>query len=159
MTEFTAQAILMKFSQIASFDSNVPLEDRLRGSGWLEQPPGTRGLHREWHNEEIAAVQYGRGSDSFLEVSIHTTFPDPEDPDSEERLTVEFEDKFERSLARCIHTLGSAAFVGSYGDEGFPEDVDAVMVALWPVGSGVIALNFKHEDWGVPFRITVTVGA
>ncbi|MFJ8104215.1 hypothetical protein [Streptomyces sp. NPDC096132] len=158
MAEFTAQAALVKFAQIANFDSSASLEDRLRESGWLEQPPGARGLHREWRNGEIGAVQYGRGLNSFLEVAVDVVLPDPEDPDSEERLTVEFEDKFERILARCASTFGAAAFVGSYGDEGFPRDVDAVMVALWPARSGVIALNFKHEDWGVPFRITVTVG-
>jgi hypothetical protein len=123
----------------------------------VEKRPGASGLRREWQKGDIVAAQFGRGSTAFLETTVEIARPDPEDPDSEDQLTVEFERRFGRNLAQLVAHLGEATFVGSYGDEGFPDDADAVMIALWRISSGMVALNFKHEDSGVPFRITATV--
>jgi hypothetical protein len=157
VTDLTAAHILSAFTHVAARDATTSIEDRLIDTGWVEMEPGSGGLHRQWRKEEIVARQFGRGSNSFLEVTTDLAKRDPDDPDSEDRLTAEFEARFQRNLAEITQVLGAASFVGTYGDEGFPEEIDAVMTARWSTGDGAVELNFKHEDWGVPFRITATV--
>jgi len=157
VTDLRAARVLRAFVELAERGAGMSIEERLTDTGWVEMEPGSGGLHRQWRKDEIVATQFGRGASVFLEVTTELVKADPDEPSSEDRLTAEFETRFERNLAEANQVLGAAAFVGSYGDEGFPEDVDAVMTAQWPVGVGVLALNFTHEDWGVPFRVTATV--
>ncbi|MEU5992943.1 hypothetical protein ABZ806_28590 [Spirillospora sp. NPDC047418] len=102
------------------------------------------------------AIQFGQGEHAFLEATLEIAWPDPESLTSEEQLAEDFEIRFRTNLAQVGRRLGEPAFVGTYGDEGFPEDIDAVMIALWPMNSAGLSLNFKHEDSGLPFRITTT---
>jgi hypothetical protein len=152
-----APVVLSEFVLVANRNSGVSLEERLRESGWIEGQPGSGGLHRQWQKGDIVAIQFGDGSDAMLEVTLQITWPDLDDPESEDRLEAEYETRFEQDLAQSSQVIGQPAFVGSYGDRGFPDDVDAVTTALWPQGSGAVALNFKYEDSGVPLRITATV--
>lgn len=68
----------------------------------------------------------------------------------------EFEAKFASSVSEVRLVMGEADFVGEYGDQGFPEDVDAMAIAQWRHDGSQLAVNLKHEDTGLPFRITVT---
>jgi hypothetical protein len=156
VAELAGPSVLSAFAQVANRDPGASLEDRLVASGWVEGQPGSGGLHRRWQQGDIVAIQFGRGADAFIEVTLEMAKPDSEDPHSEDRLTAEFENRFKRNVARASAELGEPAYLGSYGDEGFPDDLDAVMTALWPADSGGVGLNFKHEDWGAPFRITAT---
>jgi len=153
----TAAEVMRAFVQVAQGDPNMSLEDRLIASGWRESHLGAAGLHRRWQVDEILGTQYGRGSSAFLEVPIELAMPDLDDPDSEGLLLEDFEARFTENLSVFTAEVGDPAFVGSYGDRGFPEDLDAVSTAQWPLLAGVMAVHLKHEDQGVPFRITATV--
>ncbi len=157
MSEPSAAQVLREFSRVAQMDSGASLDDRLRSAGWSENDPGSGGLHRQWTLGKIIAAQYGRGPSGFLEVTLELVRPKPEDPRNEEELLLDFENRFEGSLVQAVSALGDATFVGAYGDEGFPEDLDAVLTAQWLYQAGTAALNLKHEDQGAPFRITTTV--
>ena len=133
-----------------------PLEERLAAAAWSQDAPGSGGLHRQWRRGDVVGTQYGRGSAAFIEVTMLVAWPDLEDLDSEDHLMTEFEDKFERAVGIAASSLGAPHFNGTYGETGFPDDVDAVMTASWSLGSE-LHLNLKHEDSGVPFRLTATV--
>jgi len=156
VTKSSATAFLLMLEQVVQVESGDSLEARLRLVGWDEGQPGSAGLLRHWQNGDFLVTQYGRGISAFIEATIELSRPDPDDLDSEERLMEDFEARFARSLAACSANLGEPSFVGSYGDDGFPQELDAVKTARWLRRSGTIALNLKHEDEGVPFRVTVT---
>ncbi|MEV6348081.1 hypothetical protein [Actinoplanes sp. NPDC051851] len=153
MTGPSAATLLLEFERVVQVEAGEELEVRLRATGW---DPRMAGLLRQWRRGDLIVTQYGRGSISFIEETIDLSNTYFDDRDSEERLMGDFEEKFTRSLSACSAELGEPSFVGSYGDVGFPEDLDAVMTARWIRRFGAIALNLKHEDQGVPFRITVT---
>ncbi|TNH21091.1 hypothetical protein FHG89_32375 [Micromonospora orduensis] len=152
-----AAEVMRAFAQVAQGDPNLSLEDRLGAAGWGESRLGAAGLHRRWQIGEIVGTQYGRGSSAFLEVTIELAMPDFDDPGSEELFFEKFEGRFAENLAVVTAEFGHPTFVGSYGDEGFPEGLDAVSTAQWPLLAGVMAVHLKHEDQGVPFRIAATV--
>ncbi|WP_157438329.1 hypothetical protein [Actinomadura latina] len=103
------------------------------------------------------AIQFGQGEHAFLEATLEIAWPDyPKSLTSEEQLAEDFEIRFRTTLAQVGRRLGGPAFVGTYGDEGLPENINAVIIALWPMSSAVLSLDFKHEDAGLPFRITTT---
>ena len=156
MNELTSAAVLKSFFETAQQGVGQSLEGALRRTGWTEVPPGTRGLGRQWEKGEVVARQYGGGLNAFVEVTIEIREPDSPDGD-EEPYMEDFEERFNRSLAQAVSLLGQASFAGEYGDDGFLEDADAVKLAYWSVNDRTAALNFKHEDQGVPFRITVTL--
>ncbi|GIF09905.1 hypothetical protein [Actinoplanes siamensis] len=156
VTGSSATAVLHALEQVVRVETGESLEARLRSAGWDEGQPGSAGLLRRWQNGDLVVTQYGRGASAFIEATIDLSMPDLDDLDSEERLMKDFEERFATNLDACSAELGEPSFVGSYGDAGFPEELDAVMTARWLRRSGVIALHLKHEDDGVPFRITIT---
>jgi len=156
MAELTLDAALAAFSPIAGRGAGVSLEDQMRDLGWSEGPLVAGGGSREWINGEIVAAQIGRGPRAYLEVTLEIAWPDPDNFYDEDRLAAEFEDRFHRNLADAVASQGPPTFVGECNDDGFPEYLDGMMIALWRMGSGEVALNFMHEDQGLPFRISVT---
>jgi hypothetical protein len=153
--ESTVPDVVAALVDVARQPQMEPLEERLAAAGWSQDAPGSGGLNHRWRRGNLVATQYGRGPIAFVEVTMLMAWPDSEDPDSEDRLMTDFEGRFERAASIAQTTLGPAHFHGSYGEAGFPEDVDAVMTASWSLGGG-LRFNLMHEDSGVPFRLTAT---
>lgn len=152
----TVSEVVSALSRVVYVNQPAPLEDRLLAAGWNPGDPGSAGLHRSWHSAGLVATQFGRGSDALVEVTVDIRHPDPDDMSSEDAMLDEFEAKFASSVSEVRLVMGEADFVGEYGDQGFPEDVDAMAIAQWRHGGSQLAVNLKHEDMGLPFRITVT---
>lgn len=153
----TVVDVLAAFVRVTQGRPDLSLENRLDSAGWVEGEPGAAGLYRQWRIGEIVGTQFGRGSSALLEVTVEMATLDTDDLDSEEELMDDFERRFAESVSAAVAEVGDPSFVGSYGEDGFPEDLDAVSTARWPRPAGVIAVHLKHEDQGLPFRITATV--
>jgi hypothetical protein len=153
----TVVDVLVALARVADGRPDLSLENRLESAGWVKGEAGSAGLHRQWWIGEIVGAQFGRGMSAFFEVTVEMAGPDIDDLDSEEDLAKDSERRFAESVSAAAVEVGDPAFVGSYGEDGFPEDLDAVSTAQWPRPAGVIAVHLKHEDQGLPFRITVTV--
>lgn len=127
------------------------LERVLSCNGWIRTQDG---LCRLWSQNGLTVKQYGRGDSAWIEANIQVL--DAVECE-EEAASAVFEEYFTMAAATISSILGESRFVGEYGDQGFPDDLDAIMRADWGGAHFVLALNFKHEDAGLPFRITVSV--
>ena len=76
----------------------------------------------------------------------------------------EYEDKVDEFFALWEHAvaaaeieLGRPAFDDGGAARGYPEDQDAVWLALWPLPTGRLMIQELHEDRELPFRLAVVV--
>jgi hypothetical protein len=69
----------------------------------------------------------------------------------------EFEQKFRAAVAAGMRILGPPAFNDGVGCDGFPDDQDAVWLALWPSVDSRLMIEQKHEDKELPARLCIVV--
>jgi len=69
----------------------------------------------------------------------------------------EFQEKYKETVEEAMATLGSPNFSGGYGIDGYPEDDDAVILALWSLTNGEVRIALRHEDREVPIRLCITL--
>lgn len=132
-------------------------EQRLAARGWREADA----RRRIWSSGELVGQLFpgaGRDGSDHLEVSLVAVPGDVDDAGAEERLDEEFRALFEGGLEHVRRALGPPGLVGAVGQDGFPEEIDAVLVAEWQAGAGGLFLAYMHEDSGLPFRIVAVVG-
>jgi len=94
----------------------------------------------------------------FVEITLEA-FPDPHllsDVEYEQKAD-EFLQKFRAAVAIGTQILGPPAFNDGVGRDGFPEDQDAVRLALWPSGDCRLMIEQKHEDKELPIRLCIVV--
>jgi hypothetical protein len=65
--------------------------------------------------------------------------------------------KYEGAVAEAERVLGEPAFNDGAAATGFPEDQDAVWLALWPANNARLMVEQKHEDRELPLRLCVVV--
>jgi hypothetical protein len=76
-------------------------------------------------------------------------------PDQFDDLADSFYAKFNDMVGRVTETLGEPSFCDGAAADGFPDDQDAVWLALW-VGDGLrIMVQQKNEGRDMPFRVTL----
>jgi hypothetical protein len=63
-----------------------------------------------------------------------------------EQKTDEFHRKFQAAVSTGTRVLGPPVFVDGVGRDGFPEDQEAVWLALWPSANARLMIEQKHED-------------
>lgn len=95
---------------------------------------------------------------AFVEVTVEA-FVDVEELSEEayEEKVDEYYEKFMRAVAEAERVLGKPSFCNGAAARGFPEDQDAVWLALWRVENARLMLQQTHEDQELPFRICVVV--
>lgn len=134
-------------------------EQRLARHGWRLTDVG----RRLWSSEGFVGQLFpglGRDDTDQFDVTLLARpgdGDDGDDGDHEERCHEEFTALFGDGVERLRPVLGEPGFVGEVGQDGFPEEIDAAMLALWQTGAGGLFLAYMHEDSGLPFRIVVIV--
>jgi hypothetical protein len=69
----------------------------------------------------------------------------------------EFLVKFNLAVDSAVAILGKPLFRGGPRDEGFPDDQDAIRLALWLISGGRFMIEEKHEDKELPIRVSIVV--
>jgi hypothetical protein len=94
----------------------------------------------------------------FVEITLEA-FQDPHllSEAEYEQKTDEFLQKFRAAVAIGTRILGPPAFTDGVGRDGFPEDQDAVWLALWASGNSRLMIEQKHEDKELPMRLCIVV--
>ena len=67
----------------------------------------------------------------------------------------EYFSKYNSFVEEAKTALGDPQFDHGFGCEGFPEDQDAVWLALWNLGDSRAMIQQKHEDREMPFRVVL----
>ncbi len=100
---------------------------------------------------------YGEGDlAEFVEITLEA-FQDPHllSEAEYEQKADEFLQKFRAAVAIGTRILGPPAFNDGVGRDGFPEDQDAVWLALWTTGNSRLMIEQKHEDKELPMRLCI----
>lgn len=136
--------------------ATVGTERLLASHGWQVADRA----RRTWSSGGLVGQLFpgaGRDGSDHFEISLVAAPGDVDDAPAEERLHEEFSARFDDGFEYVGRFLGRPDLVGVVGQDGFPEEVDAVMIATWPVGAGGFFLAYTHEDSGLPFRIVAIV--
>jgi hypothetical protein len=94
----------------------------------------------------------------FAEITLEA-FQDPHllsEAEYEQKAN-EFLQRFRGAVAIGTRILGPPAFSDGVGSDGFPEDQDAVWLALWPSANSRLMVEQKHEDKELPIRLCIVV--
>lgn len=94
----------------------------------------------------------------LIELTVEA-FPEPHRliPAVYEDKVDEYFMKYEGAVAEARRVLGEPAFNDGAAAAGFPEDQDAVWLALWSVNNARLMVEQKHEDKELPLRLCVVV--
>lgn len=65
----------------------------------------------------------------------------------------EYFEKYEAAVKEISNIIGPPLFSDGAAAKGFPDDQDAVWLALWNGTGSRLMLQQKHEDRDLPFRI------
>jgi hypothetical protein len=69
----------------------------------------------------------------------------------------EFLQSFRVAVAIGTRILGPPVFIDRVGSDGFPEDQDAVWLALWRSTNSRLMVEQKHEDKELPIRLCIVI--
>jgi hypothetical protein len=65
--------------------------------------------------------------------------------------------KYQKLVAATAEILGPPVFDDGFAAPDFPEDQDAVWLAMWNLSSARLMVEQKHEDRELPFRLCVVL--
>jgi hypothetical protein len=85
-------------------------------------------------------------------MAVHTL----SDAEYEDQLD-DYASKFEVVVKELGAALGKPAFCDGAGAVGFPDDQDAIWLALWPARNARLMLQQKHEARELPIRLVLVV--
>ena len=94
----------------------------------------------------------------FVEITI-AVFQNPHllsEVEYEDKVD-EFFEKFEETVLLGKRVLGLPLFNDGAAAEGFPDDQDAVWLALWNVKNARLMIQQTHEDKELPFRLCIVI--
>lgn len=132
-------------------------EEKLAANSW-RVTDSVRGL---WSVSGLTGQLFsdlGRGETDLFEVTLLSTPGDVDDGEYEAGVHDKFTIFFTDVVDRVRDVLGEPNFVGnSYGEEGFPEEIEASQLALWQADSGGFLIAHTHDDSGLPFNIVALV--
>lgn len=145
-----------------------PLLDALGPSSWPESVEALRdmlgrmgyacrliaGQREDWAQEDQTAHLYHFPAQgvTFLELVLVQDEANP-DPAAAGPRTRAIAEAYATALAEAQARLGAPAFEGAFGDDGFPEDDDAVRLALWRQGQTRLSLQQKDDGPDFPMRL------
>ena len=92
----------------------------------------------------------------FVEATVDAFLrPDRLAPDEYERKLDEYRQEYEDAVIAAQQVLGPPVFNGVVDDEGFPDDQDSLLLALWQLSNARLMIQQKHEDKELPIRLSV----
>jgi hypothetical protein len=101
---------------------------------------------------EKMQVWFEDGRATRAELMFDATVPEEEfDPDEYDDLEVSYRKKWKDYVARATKLLGKPKFADGMAKRGFPKDLEAQWLALWPLETArfmVIQNNGEHD---IPF--------
>jgi hypothetical protein len=108
--------------------------------------------------DEILSAYFDGNRLEFAEVTLDI-FKDLEQLSESERAQkmAEFHSKFNFAVDSAMEVLGGPLLRGGPEDEDFPDDQDAIMLALWRIPGGRFMIEQKHEDKELPIRVSIVV--
>lgn len=138
--------------------SKEEMEECIRSLGWkfIEQV-----LHRQEYLVcgNLQASIYFDGSECIvIEIDVEV-FLDPDTlslTEYDDKVD-EFFAKYEQAVQLAEKVLGRPRFNDGAAARGYPEDQDAVWVALWHFPACRIMIQQKHEDRELPFRVSLVI--
>jgi hypothetical protein len=138
------------------FDWSVATVERLVAALGLK-PASSKGRRTTWRDGQRSLSIYKSGDDiESVEVTLWARDADENDvrfnADS-----LEWRKEYDRLLAVAIAHLRPPSFEGRVNDVGFPDDQDAVRLALWPQPWGRLMLKLLQEGREIPLRVAVTL--
>lgn len=105
---------------------------------------------------ELDLFAEGEGRSVRVPLAVSADVEELSDIDYE-NLIDEFFEKFDGCVADAQAVLGPPAFNDGAAATGFPEDQDAVMLALWELPTARLMIQLQHEGRDVPIRIEIVV--
>ena len=97
-------------------------------------------------------------TDATFTLETCTRFVSSPSPDG--ALSAEYDrflDLLNAAVARMRPSWGEPDFIGSGGDDGFPDWSDAISIALWHRGQRIAYVAFKHPDHGTALTLEAGV--
>ncbi len=93
-----------------------------------------------------------------LELIIDVcSIPEEDILSATDRLTEEYETKFDECLVQIKGVLGNAQFRGGFGDDGYPEYELADTVAIWSIKGAALGLRMSSGHDEMPFILDLVV--
>jgi hypothetical protein len=126
------------------------------GARMIQEVPG-RSTYETPEGARLSLYSEGDQAE-FVEITLEA-FQDPHllaEAEYEQKAD-EFLQRFRAAVAIGTRILGPPAFNDGVGGERFPEDQDAVWLALWPSGNSRLMIEQKHEDKELPMRLCIVV--
>jgi hypothetical protein len=154
----TIEKLLPKLNGITWTWSKAGAEQAIAslGARMVQGAPG-RSTYETPEGARLSLYSEGDLAD-FVEITLEA-FEDPHllTEGEYEQKANEFLQKFRVAVATGTRILGPPAFNDGVGRDGFPEDQDAVWLALWPAGNSRLMIEQKHEDKELPIRLCIVV--
>jgi hypothetical protein len=126
------------------------------GARMIQRAPG----RSTYETPERASLSlYSEGDQAeFVEITLEA-FQDPQllSEAEYEQKADEFLQKFRAAVEIGTRILGQPVFNDGVGRDGFPEDQDAVWLALWTSGNARLMIEQKHEDKELPMRLCIVI--
>jgi hypothetical protein len=118
-----------------------------------------KGKRRTYHAPNGALWDIYLDEDSLLlvEIEIDSVAAQSLSDSEYEDAVDEYASKFEMAVKELAARLGKPAFCDGAAAGGFPEDQDAIWLALWPTQNARIMLQQKNEARELPLRLVMVV--
>jgi len=109
-------------------------------------------------NGYLWSAYFDRDKLEFLEINM-LIFEDVESLSNStyKEKADEFSQKFKDAVHDLIAIFGNPIFSDSWAAEGFPDDQDAIWLALWKGENARLMLEQKNEARDLPFRLCFIV--
>ncbi len=107
---------------------------------------------------EDLSLYYEGDKTEFVELTLDS-FKHPHllSPVEYEDKVDQFFDKYQSAVKAVTAVLGQPTFDNGAGAPGFPEDQEAVWLALWPRRDSRLMIQQKHEDRELPLRVCIVI--
>jgi hypothetical protein len=104
------------------------------------------------------SLYWNGDSAEFIEMTLES-FEETRslDPDAYEEKVDEFFAKYEAVVTEVEKVLGPPEFNDGGSADGFPDDQEAVWLALWRWRHARLMVEQKHEDRELPMRVTIVL--
>ena len=137
---------------------------------WSQNEDGAFAAHLGWSIEKRTPQRTDFRAKGFAAVSAYfeadmcfaveadievATSTEALAPDQFDDLADSFYVKFRDVVGRVTETLGEPLFCDGAAADGFPDDQDAVWLALWAEEGLRIMVQQKNEGRDMPFRVTL----
>ena len=91
-----------------------------------------------------------------IDIDVYLEAEALDETEYEKKLN-EFQIKYEKTVCDVKNIVGEPGFSGTFADESFPDDQDAISLTLWQQRSSRFMVQLKHEGREIPIRVTFVI--